>query len=321
MKAILRRRKLTLGCGLVVLLGLTHFLAIVGFAAIYINGRTPSDTDLARSVMRVKPPPPLSGPVTLKVATFNIHSLPVVGYHRPTRMAAIGDALTALEPDIVCFQEAFIEADRRLLIQHLEGSRLAHYHYYPSATVGSGLMIASAYPIKEVFFHRYTVSNSWYKLWEGDWWAGKGVGLARIALPQGGVVDIYDTHAQAGYGLRWYDGIRNTQMSELAEFIKATRTKTGPALLLGDMNSRINTPYGYNTIVHEANLVRLMAFPKSIDHIFGVLDGRYSFELVDSVRLHRHDGVRLSDHDGYVSTIRITPHVPPSAVPLTKSTT
>src|SRR5690606_4091093 len=127
----------------------------------------------------------------------------------------IAERLVALDPDIVGFQEAFIAADREVLQAGLAASRLQHFQYYASGTVGSGLLIASAFPIREAWFCRFSKSNPWYKFNEGDWWAGKGVALARLELPEGGgFIDFYNTHAQAGYGNPAYKVVRNFQMAE-----------------------------------------------------------------------------------------------------------
>jgi endonuclease/exonuclease/phosphatase family metal-dependent hydrolase len=303
-------RKIALGCGIVlVLLMLSPFL-VVGGAALF-NSRTGADTTYANSALLADPPPPLTEALTIRVVTFNIQDLMIVGAHRPERMRAIGETLTRLDPDIVGFQEAFIAADRDLLKEALAGSRLRHFRYYRSATAGSGLFTASAWPIREAYFHRFTVSNAWHKLWEGDWWAGKGVALARIELPGGAFIDFYNTHAQAAYGTSRYDGVRMVQMTELAGFINQSRTGTAPALLTGDMNCRPDDG-DFRAARDNAQLERLMDIDSRIDHIFGVKDARYRYDVLESAAIQGRvpvggRTVSLSDHKGYLSEIRITP--------------
>ena len=280
----------------------------VWLTATFVNPRTPSNTDIASSELLRNPPPAPAEPVTLTMVTFNIQSLWVVGLKRPARMRALGDLMQQFQPDIVCWQEAFIDKDRALLIESLEGSGLEYHEYYPSATMGSGLMISSRYPIREALFHRFEASNPWHRVWEGDWWAGKGVALARIELPDGqGVVDVYNTHVQAGYGRPSYIPVRLDQMRETAAFMAATNLPTAPAFYLGDINARDGRNAGYELIVELANLERLLAVPSSIDHIFGVVDRGFEFEVEESWELDRHLGIRLSDHNGYASRIRIIP--------------
>jgi endonuclease/exonuclease/phosphatase family metal-dependent hydrolase len=286
-------------------------LPVVAVGALLLsNGRVGVGEDLSASVLLATPPAPLTAPVTLKVATFNIQDLYLVGKDRPLRMRSIGAKLLILDPDIVGFQEAFIEPDRALLLKELESTRLKHHQYYPSGTVGSGLLIASAFPIKEVYFHRYSASNPFYKIGEGDWWAGKGVALARLELPEGHI-DFYNTHAQAGYGNPAYDLVRGEQMAELADFIRRSHCGTAPALLAGDMNCRPGDAE-FEAAVNGAGLQRVMLGESRIDHLFARTDERYVFDVTQTepieavVKLGEKE-ISLSDHTGYMSTITIRP--------------
>lgn len=291
---------------------LSAVLAVaVGGLLLLLNSRAGVGDDLSESALLATPPAPLGAPVTLKVVTFNIQDLYIAGKDRPLRMRAIGAKLMILDPDIVGFQEAFIASDRAVLLKELESTRLKYHQYYPSGNVGSGLLIASAFPIKEVYFHRFTTSNPFYKIWEGDWWAGKGVALARLELPEGHI-DFYNTHAQAGYGNPAYDLVRNEQMAELADFVKRSHTGSAPALLAGDMNCRIEDAE-FQTAVNGAGLARVMSGESRIDHIFARTDARYTFEVIKTepieakVKLSEKE-ISLSDHVGYMSTIAIRPN-------------
>jgi endonuclease/exonuclease/phosphatase family metal-dependent hydrolase len=298
-------KRLLRGCGSTLLVMVPIVWGTVWLTATIVNPRTPSNTDIASSALLADPPPPLAEPVTLTMVTFNIQSLWVVGWNRPARMRALGQLMQEFQPDIVGWQEAFIDSDRELLIHSLEGSGLVYHEYYPSATMGSGLMISSRYPIREALFHRFEASNPWHRVWEGDWWAGKGVALARIEGK--GFVDIFNTHAQAGYGRPSYIEVRKDQMRETAAFMAAASLPTAPVFYMGDINARDGRNAGYELIVDLANLERLLAVPSAIDHIFGVVDRGYAFEVEESWEFVSHNGVRLSDHNGYASRIRITP--------------
>ncbi len=282
------------------------------FFARPLNARTPSDTNFSKSAMLANPPAPLAKPVTLKIVTFNVHDMYVISWNRPDRMRGIAETIKALDPDIVGLQEAWIEADRKVLFDALAGTRLAFDHYYPSGLVGSGLYIVSAFPIREAYFHRYIRNGKWYKPYHGDWWSGKGAALARVELPGGGCVDFYDTHAHAGYGSNEYDADREAQMSELAKFMNEASTKTGPAFIVGDLNCREGSK-AYDSLVSEADLVRMMSMSPRIDNIFAAKNPRYTFELLESneidrtITLPNGGHTSLSDHMGYVSTVRITP--------------
>jgi len=274
------------------------------------NGRIGVETDFRKSVFLQNTPEILREAITLKVVTFNIQDLWIVGRNRPERMAHIARVLSALDPDLVGFQEAFIEEDRAALLKALESSRLAHHHYFPSGSGGSGLLICSAWPIQEVFFHRYSVSGPAHRIWEGDFWAGKGAALARIETPAG-MVDFYNTHAQAGYGRAAYRELRRNQMAELAAFINNTKTGASPVFLVGDMNCGIGK-VDYETVVNEAGLTRSMTIDSRIDHIFTGASPLYTHETLNTVKIQEQitegdRSFRLSDHAGYMSTIHIAP--------------
>lgn len=300
-------KKAALGCALIVLAFVLFFTG-----ALVYNVRTPPDTDYSQSRLLLAAPEPLTEAITLKAVTFNVQDLGIVSKHRPERMAAIARTLRKLDPGLVGIQESFIEKDRAILIDGLRNTRLIHHRYFPSGTSGSGLLILSAYPIVEAYFHRYTKNGKWYKLWHGDWWAGKGVALAQIELVPGkAYLDFYNTHAHARYGTTEYDGVRLQQMEELAEFINATSMKSAPAILVGDMNCRQDTEQ-YEAVRIGAGLVRLMTIDSRIDHIFGVSNPRYTFETISTEEIDEaftlgEEEVPLSDHKGYISTIRIAP--------------
>jgi len=255
----------------------------------------------------------LTEPLTLRIITYNIYDLYIESDDRAERMFGIAEKLCALDPDLVGFQESFIKGDRNILIGELQKcSRLQYHQYYPSRVVGSGLLISSAFPITERSFHRFNDSNSFFKVREGDWWAGKGVALARVELPDGiGFVDFYNTHTQAGYGNSAYEIIRNNQMLELAQFVNNSRSDRTLALLVGDLNSKVGQD-AYQIALEGADLVRLMSLDSRVDHIFAVRDAEYTFELLDTVRIDGSilvDGteVTLSDHSGYMSIVQVIP--------------
>lgn len=305
MRAVSKRTKIVW-----VILGLLLIspLLVVGVLAL-CNGRVGIPTDFSDSPRLANPPPAWTTSATLKVATFNIQDLYLVGKDRPLRMRSIGAKLLIMDPDIVGFQEAFVAKDRAVLLKELESTRLKYHQYYPSGTAGSGLLIASAFPIEEVYFHRFTVSNPSYKLNEGDWWAGKGVALARIDVPGIGALDFYNTHAQAGYGNPAYDIVRKTQMEELATFVTDSQSGTVPAFVVGDMNCRPGDE-DFAAAVDGANLIRAMVGESRIDHIFVVDHPVYRVETIQTepieaqVKLGDKE-ISLSDHIGYMSTVVI----------------
>jgi sphingomyelin phosphodiesterase 2 len=201
-------------------------------------------------------------------SVFNFAAL----YHYLVRCDTyLGNKPCTLDPDLVGFQESFVEEDRNILINELEkGSRLKYHQYYPSRMVGSGLLISSAYPIRETSFHQYEDSNPSYKVWEGDYWAGKGVALARIELPNSnGYVDFFNTHTQAGYGNPEYKIVRERQLIELVKFMNKSRENIAPAFLVGDMNCEPGED-AFELPIKDAHLLRIMKIDSGNDHVFAI---------------------------------------------------
>jgi endonuclease/exonuclease/phosphatase family metal-dependent hydrolase len=251
--------------------------------------------------------------VTLKIVTYNIRDIIIVSSHCPERMHAIGKRLCTLDPDLVGFQESFVEEDRKILINELEkGSRLKYHQYYPSRMVGSGLLISSASPIREASFHQYEDSNPGYKVWEGDYWAGKGVALARIELPNSnGYVDFFNTHTQAGYGNPEYKIVRERQMIELVKFMITSRENIAPAFLVGDMNCEPGED-AFELPIKDAHLLRIMKIDSGNDHVFAIKNSNYSIKTLDTIRIDGvimidREPIPLSDHSGFMTTVQISP--------------
>ncbi|MCP4643730.1 MAG: hypothetical protein GY851_25010 [bacterium] len=298
-------------CGVAVM-GVLVFGLVFVTGAVVLNMRTPAATDLADSPQLQQLPPPISKSVTLKVVTYNLWDLYLHSDHRAERMPAIGEAVAALSPDIVGFQETWIASDRATVLAALDPIGLVHHHYFRSGLVGSGLLIVSRYPIVETHFWRYTLGGKPLRVDHGDWWAGKGVALARIELPDGaGYLDFFDTHAHASYGDRSYDPVRLSQMTELAAFVNEAATGTSPAIVVGDFNTRAGKE-PYQRLVADADLDRLMVIDSRIDHIFAPRNAKCSFDVVETVPIKREleqDGETfgISDHTGYMSIIRIDP--------------
>lgn len=260
--------------------------------------------NLAESILLRAPQQPWEGNLILRVATFNVWDLYLVSDNRAARMRAIGESLTKLDADLVGFQESFIERDRELLLTALSGSRLKHHVYFPSGTVGSGLLICSAWPVKEHFFHPFTLAGPWWRVWEGDWWAGKGIALARIETPAG-ILDFYNTHAQAAKGRPEYIPVRRKQMIEISKFMRKSMLPKSPALLVGDINCRIGSEE-YQALMRTGHFSRAMNLDSSIDHIFFAENKGFDFRVLDTTKIERQ-APRLSDHPGFLSTIQISP--------------
>lgn len=262
----------------------------------------------------------LKDPFELRLATFNIQFTPVVGPHRATRARAIVTELKQLDPDVVAFQEAFVDADVQLLTDLLtENTRLTFHLRFPSSRVGSGLLVSSAFPILRQAFEPFSDYGPVWRFWEADGLARKGVALARLSLPSGVLVDIFNIHAQAYYPWNRYDEIRGRQLTQARRFVEQRINPSIPAFLLGDINCGEQT-WPFSSLTANGFMERAMAIPSGIDHIFHILQkGGSRIEVlftqpIEKTWQENAVSLRLSDHPGYFTVIRVFPASPSSSV-------
>ena len=118
--------------------------------------------------------------------------------HVTTRMNAIGKQLARMNLDVVALQEAWMGAHRRRMVEHAASGGLAYSHYFASGLRGSGLMLLSRFPIVDADFRRFRLGGRPERVWEADFYGGKGVGFVRVLTP-GGPLDVYVLHAVASF--------------------------------------------------------------------------------------------------------------------------
>lgn len=325
-KSILKK----LSIGLIAIISLP--IAIIFLAAPF-NWATPADQDYAASKLLQNPPSSLTKPIELKVMTYNIAIAHGFTTNQRERISAIADLLIELDVDVVGLQEVFIQKDREFLYSYLAETPLKYHSEYPSGLLGNGLVILSKYPITESYFHRFKANNSWWKVWEGDWWAGKGIGMARIEI-EDSYIDFYNVHAQAYRGNQASDDVRLAQFKEASIFLNNSSLKTVPAFFVGDYNTQQGRP-DYVHLETQSNLHRLMRVESKIDHIAAVNNPLFTFEVlvtkeIKGTTMGSHPGkfysrapsalefwemhygapgeTALSDHPGYISTVSVFPN-------------
>ncbi len=316
--------------GILMLILFSPIIIIV--VAAPLNWSTPADQEFERSALLKNPPPQNPRGITLRVVTFNIANAHGFTTNQRERVTAIADLLLALDVDIVGLQEVFIEEDRKFLINYLADTPLKYHSEYPAGFLGNGLVILSKYPIVESYFHRFKTNNSWWKVWEGDWWAGKGIGLARIQINEKTYIDYYNVHAQAYRGNQASDDVRLEQFKEASLFLNRSSLPNSPAFFVGDYNTEQGKP-DYVYLEQNSNLLRLMNIDSEIDHIGVLANKHYQFETLSTQEIvgttlgsnpgrfysraptpfefwEMHYGdpaeTALSDHPGYLSEVSIS---------------
>jgi sphingomyelin phosphodiesterase 2 len=81
-------------------------------------------------------------------------------------------------------------------VTHIKESIKKNYpysHHFKSGLNGSGCCIFSRHFIEDVFYHKYSLNGYPHRIFNGDWFGGKLVGLAKIQY-HGLIVNVYTTH-------------------------------------------------------------------------------------------------------------------------------
>lgn len=253
--------------------------------------------------------PPLRENVRLKLITWNVWGIPLATPMRAERLRAIAREVAKSGADIACFQEVFLDADRREICRILAEAGLIHAIYFSSPPVGSGLLTVSRHPIRETAFHRYTRGGNPFAVQHGDWWAGKGAGVATIEITGIGAIRIINTHLHARYAGDHYREVRQSQLQELVSVVDKTAESGSPTFLLGDLNHHKNDEYWAGLLEREGwlNLTRMWS---PIDYILAIPSERYSFRHTGGRRLAGvvpGTEITLSDHSGVLAEVRIVP--------------
>ena len=300
-------------------------------------------------------------PATLSVMTYNLEGLtwPARTGRRPS-LEAIGREFAAMEaagtlPDVIVFQEAFSTSALRTAAS----TGHTHFVHGPRAwarsglsktrdpvlrkrnylrgewgirTMGSGLAVASRYPITAVFMQPYgpTSCAGW------DCLANKAALLVRIELPgHADPVEIATTHMNSQGASKAppekHLAAHQAQSEELAAFLDRASTPESPLILAGDFNMR-KSPERFDTFErhHGYQLARRHCIAARGGDGDPPCDIRISFDgdapWMDTQDLQIFDdgkrialrpvrieawfdgpdsGGRLSDHDAYIVTYAI----------------
>lgn len=263
---------------------------------------------------------PERGPQQLQVRVVCLNTWGVPFSSRlAARVAKLGPELARLRPQIVCLQEVWREEDGAALIEALAAAGLPHAHHWKEGFVGSGLLIASAWPLREVTFRPFALAGKAHKPWHGDWYARKGVALVSLETPIGPLL-VADTHLHARYGSDEYLPVQITQAAEVVEVIGdhgAVPPPPGwepgrpPLLLAGDLNSpRESLPW---RLIQSGAALRAPDDALGIDWLMtrdgGAVSARLgAVETVFAEPLDLGDAeppTRLSDHTGRLVTLTL----------------
>ncbi|XP_060069542.1 putative neutral sphingomyelinase [Ylistrum balloti] len=193
----------------------------------------------------------------LKVLTLNCWGVPtpIACQLRLERMTAIGDRLKRGDYDLVVLQEVWDKADFKILLDRVSGV-FVYNHYFYSGAIGSGVCVFSKFPILESFYYRFSLNGYAHKVFHGDWFGGKGVGMCIVKF-QDFRLGLFCTHLHAEYSEAddEYLAHRVSQAFEMSQLIKLTATKhlCDFVVTAGDFNLQ-PTDLGYKLLRENAKL-------------------------------------------------------------------
>ncbi|KAJ9607270.1 phospholipase C type enzyme [Cladophialophora chaetospira] len=178
--------------------------------------------------------------ISINILTHNCWGLKFISKYRKERLSEIGNRLAAYTPqlDIVGLQECWTYDDY-LSIRESTRSILPYGKFYHSGIFGGGLAILSRWPIRESSMHRYSLNGRPQAFFRGDWFVGKGVACAKIQLPDGVNVEVFNTHLHAPYEKEPNDSYichRTAQAWEIARLMRAASDRGSLVVGLGDFN-------------------------------------------------------------------------------------
>jgi endonuclease/exonuclease/phosphatase family metal-dependent hydrolase len=163
----------------------------------------------------------------VRIATLNLRN---TADRWLARRSLLVRQLVALAPDVIALQELRIVPDQARWIAG-EVARLSdgelRYRRYRRPKSGpaglwEGIGVLSRVPV---------VSTAWRDLGA----QGRVVQLVTVSPPEGGTLDVYNTHLGLGG-----EALRSTQAQRILEWIEGRRP--GPAVVLGDLNARPGSP-------------------------------------------------------------------------------
>ncbi len=180
----------------------------------------------------------------LRVFTLNCWGLRFVSEKRRERMTAIGAYLARSAYDVVLLQEVWMGEDYRRIRDAVRGA-FPHSHFFDNGIIGSGTCVFTRARIRDATFHEFTMNGYPHKIWHGDWFGGKGLGVCQIHY-RGFDIHLYTSHYHAEYD-RTHDvylGHRVIHALESAQWIKLASSSADVTVYAGDFNTEpTDVPY------------------------------------------------------------------------------
>jgi len=162
---------------------------------------------------------------TINVLTYNVWMIPIQGKLAANRSAMIGNYIRRY--DLVFLQEAFRKKLRQKIKDSSSKRFKDHYHYQHGNIMGNGLYNLSKFSITKKKFMRFKDCGGIHCA------ASKGVLYMQVKLPNGMLVDTFNTHLQS---FEKNYAIRAKQLAQTKKFIDKINNGSLPVMFVGDFN-------------------------------------------------------------------------------------
>jgi endonuclease/exonuclease/phosphatase family metal-dependent hydrolase len=252
----------------------------------------------------------VTGPVDVRIVTYNTHGLPAwIARDRPAwRFPRIGQLFSAY--DMALAQEDF--AHHEILRTSVSHDAILRGNDDSGLTTLSRWSPDSVVEIERV---PYGSCSGWL-FGASDCFADKGFLRVRLALPNGALIDLINTHLEAGDGDD-DQAVRVQQVEILRERLRGPR----PAALVlgGDLNLDWNLPRERELLeglIADLGLVDSGARPGSpwdrIDYLFVREGEKTTLEVIDAGTAEEFvaEGKPLSDHPALYVHLRVAVRTP-----------
>ena len=255
----------------------------------------------------------------VKIATLNVKRIPSFagGNSEENLMSILNDFLSG-DNDVLMIQESFNKKDRQIIDTFCNNNNLWNYSDRTIGTWGglatnSGLKIISKYFIIKgnLIAYKDRINDEWF--------SRKGCLMARIdfGTENGGIVDLFTTHLQAGGGskiskwLNWFYGKQNLkadevkarQLEQCVHFIMQNKSNY-PIFIGGDFNLDIDkmnrvTNFKKDLKKRGYNLIDTFDKIKSIPYIYTTESNQSRIDIIFHIAKDNSDDIEYDKNKKY----------------------
>ncbi|MCX8073640.1 MAG: endonuclease/exonuclease/phosphatase family protein [Candidatus Binatia bacterium] len=264
----------------------------------------------------------MTGLQRLSLLHWNLHGLPFTRRWKQ-RCAAVAQSVSELPrtPDVLLFCEVWTWPRWRVLSQALWPTFEPLSPPRSNGLLPPGGMVAfrfSGSPWARIrdHFEPFRHRGPWWRLWEGDGFAGKGT--RRLILESEGLcVGLMQTHLQAQYGRRRYTVVRDAQLKHLTASGRQLARETTIVVIAGDLNTRPTEQNFARNLTEWMDLTESLRLARTATTIAGKPSEWIDYILVHqsaapliartSVQLLSASSAngRISDHHGLYTLITL----------------